>query len=426
MSAAAVLFALSAVFHSLLALALLVCVGFVLAFGLDVALGPRDRDIRVIRKLPDHFVLGAAATIVYEIENHSSRAVRIGVVESPTRTLDDNGDSTVATSAPNTKVVIERSMVPIARGRDRLGALYVWYENSIGLLRRRLKIPADEAIRVYPDLSAVERYGSLRLRNRLIEAGLRRMRLRGIGTEFESLRAYSEGDAFRSIDWKATARRGKLMVAAREVERSQDIVILLDCGRLMTARIDERRKLDYAVTAALSLASIASLASDRVGFVAFAREILAARAPRSTAASIRALSDAICDIEPRFEESDYAHAFAFARSHLHRRSLIVFLTDAIDPVARGPVLAELRSLAKHHVVLCAFISDGAVADALAHAPLSIAGAYKAGVALGLRRERASATATLERLGIGAIDVPARSLSTATIDAYLRIKQRGLH
>ncbi|MEI4861563.1 DUF58 domain-containing protein, partial [Klebsiella pneumoniae] len=81
------------------------------------------------------------------------------------------------------------------------------------LIRRRLRIAAAQAIRIFPDLAAVERYGKLHLRNRTIEAGLRRMKLRGTGTEFESLREWSDGDAFRSIDWKATARRGKLMVA---------------------------------------------------------------------------------------------------------------------------------------------------------------------------------------------------------------------
>ena len=97
-------------------------------------------------------------------------------------------------------------------------------------------------VRVFPDLSAVERYGKLHLRNRTIEQGLRRMKLRGAGTEFESLREWTDGDAFRAIDWKATARRGKLMVAQHEVERSQNVMLLLDCGRFMTPRIDAAPK----------------------------------------------------------------------------------------------------------------------------------------------------------------------------------------
>jgi uncharacterized protein (DUF58 family) len=286
-------------------------------------------------------------------------------------------------------------------------------------------VPAGQPFRVFPDLSAVERYGALHVRNRLIEAGLRKMRLRGAGTEFESLREFGEGDAFRSIDWKATARRGKLMVAQYEVERSQNLMLLLDCGRLMTPRIGEQRKLDYAVTAALSLATIAGLASDRVGVVAFANRILAASAPRSTRSSIARLTELLYDLEPQFEEANYARAFAYLRAHLHKRSLIVFLTDVIDPISQAVVFAELGSLAHRHLVLCVFMNDAAVAHALASPPHDTGSAYRASVALDLLDERKTAAAMLTRTGAVVLDVPAAKLSTALIDEYLRVKQRGL-
>ncbi len=328
-------------------------------------------------------------------------------------------------SLPHSRATIARPVTPTARGADELGTLYVWYENSLGLLRRRLRFPSPEPIRVYPDLAAVERYGKLHLRNRTIEAGLRRMKLRGMGTEFESLREWSDGDAFRSIDWKATARRGKLMVAQHEVERSQNVMLLLDCGRLMTARLDGHRKLDYAVQAALSLATIAGFASDRVGLVAFAHDILAAMAPRSTRSSITRLTDQLYDLEPRFEESNYTRAFAYLRHHLHKRSLIVFLTDVIDPLAQAALMAEIGSLARRHLLICVFMNDAAVTDALALEPRDVADAYRANVAVELANERRSAKANLERMGALVIDVPAKKLSTALIDEYLRVKRRGL-
>jgi uncharacterized protein (DUF58 family) len=380
--------------------------------------------LRVRRELPAHFSLRRTAELRYEIENRSRRALRVGVIDAPLRTLDLGEEDVVALVPPRSIVTVGATALAVARGSDAFTRIFVWCETSLGLIRRRMAVDAQEAIRVYPDLSAVERYGSLHVRNRLIESGLRRIRLRGAGTEFESVRDYASGDAFRSIDWKATARRGKLMVVQREVERSQDVMLLVDCGRLMTARIGEQRKLDYAVTAGLSLASIAALASDRVGVVAFAQKILVARAPRSTAASVRGLADALCDVEPRFEESDYARAFAYLRSHLQRRSLIAFFTDVIDPVAQSAVLAELSSLVKRHVVLCIFMNDAAVNDTLARVPETVDDAYRVDVALGLSLERAVAARTLQRAGSLVIDVPATKLSIAAIDEYLRIKSRG--
>lgn len=419
------LLALSPGVSAFVPLALLAAACLAAATIADAILGPRTSDVRIERVPPQHFALAVPAELVYDVENRSRVSVSVAIVEAPVRTLRYDVDELIDSVGPQCRAMLARPVTPVTRGAAELRALYVGLENPLGLLRRRRRIAAPQAIRVYPDLSAVERYGALHVRNRAIEAGLRRIALRGIGTEFESLREWSDGDAFRSIDWKATARRGRLMVAQHEVERSQSVMLLLDCGRLMTARIEGRRKLDYAVTAALSLASIAGLASDRVGLVAFAREILAATAPRSTRSSIARLSDALYDLEPRFEEANYTRAFAYLRHHLHKRSLIVFLTDVIDPLAQAATMAEVGSLAKHHLLICVFMNDAAVERALESEPRGVRDAYRAEVALGLVNERRTAKAILERTGALVIDVPAKGLTTALIDEYLRVKRRGL-
>lgn len=424
-AAIAILMAASPVLRPLLYVAVLGAAALVVAAMADLVIGPPRRDLRLTRERSEHFALRVRAQLSYELENRSARLVRAAAIETPVRTLRFDEDETFFEAPPHARALATRPVTPIARGADAFGTMYLWYGNVVGLLRRRVEVPAARAFRVYPDLSAVERYGKLHARNRLIEAGLRRIRLRGQGTEFESLREWSAGDAFRTIDWKATARRGRVMVTQHEVERSQNVMIVLDCGRLMTPRLGEQRKFDYSVTAALSLASIAGLANDKVGLLAFAREIVAASAPRATRSSLAHLSELTYDLEPRFEESNYAKAFTYLRTHLHRRSLIVFFTDVIDPVAQSSVLAELGTLARGHVVVCVFMNDAAVADALATVPQTAPQAYRSAVALGLDRERRAAAATLARAGIITIDVPAAKLTISLIDEYLRIKQRGL-
>ena len=410
----------------LLVLAVAGAIALVVATALDLLWGPRNADLAVERVVADHLALRVKLDLHYRIVNRSPRSIRVGLVETAVRTLEWGEDDTVVDVPPLSSVDVSRTVTPVARGADAFGTIFVWYENAIGLVRRRLAVAAARPFRVFPDLSAVERYGTLHVRNRTIEAGLRKMRLRGGGTEFESLREYAEGDAFRAIDWKATARRGKLMVAHHEVERSQNVMLVLDCGRLMTPRIGGKlRKFDYAVTAALSVAAIAGLASDRVGVLAFAREIVAAAAPRSTRSSTAAIADLLYDLEPRFEESDYARAFVYLRSHLHKRSLVLFLTDVIDPVSQTALLAELGSVARHHLLVCVFMNDAAVNAALGEEPRDAGSAYRAGVAVGLAEERRTAAALLARMGVVVIDVPAAKLTTALIDEYLRVKQRGL-
>lgn len=421
----ALLFAAGAVASPFLVLAGIGCVAFALALAADLIAGPRIRDLRIERTEPQPFALRRPGSFSYRIRNASRVAARVGIFEAPIPLLHYERDETLVQVARGSETDAVRAVLPVARGTATLERLYVRYENPIGLLHRRFARKAPSAIRVYPDLSAIERYGTLHARNRLIEAGLRRMRLRGGGTEPESVREWVAGDPFRAVNWKATARRGKIMVAQYEVERSQNVMLLIDSGRLMTARAGDRRKMDYAVTAALSVASIAALVNDKVGFVAFAGRILRACAPRGGAGSAGPVAALMHDLEPRFEESDYDAAFAYVRTHVRKRSLVILFTDMIDPAAQTAVLAQVGSLARRHVVVCAFMNDAAVDTAIGAAPQAPREAYAAGVALELRAERRNAAAVLGRMGVRVIDVPAAALTTALIDQYLQIKQRAL-
>jgi uncharacterized protein (DUF58 family) len=421
----ALLFAAGGALRAIVPIALAAAGLFLAAAILDAAIGPRNSQIAVERVAPEPFALRRHGSLAYQLCNYGAQSVRAGLIETPVALLRYDADEVTALVPSRSQVRAERAVTPIARGSAQLGMLYIWYENRIGLLRRRVRRRQEEQVRVYPDLSAVERYGTLQLRNRVIEAGLRRMKLRGVGTEPESVREWAPGDAFRSINWKATARRGRVMVAQYEVERTQNVMIVLDAGRLMTPRVDEQRKFDYAVTAALSVAAVAALANDKIGVVAFAGEILRAYAPRQTGRSGARIAAELHDLEPRFEESDYDAAFAYVRAHVRKRSLIVFFTDMVDPVAQSAVLAQIGTLARHHLVVCAFMNDAAIDKQLAVAPQHPNDVYATAVALELQEERRAAAAVLSRLGVQVIDVPARSLTTALIDRYLQIKQRGL-
>ena len=406
-------------------------VAYVCAFAVfvwllgDAFFGPRAANVRVARMHAEPYALRHQSALEYDVVNSGAAPFDAGIIEAPCALLQYDADEAIARVPAHSGVRIGRPVTPVARGSAQMRNLYVWFEHPLGALRRRIRIVQPQEIRVYPDLSAVERYGTLHARNRLIEAGLRRMRLRGAGTEVESVRDYAPGDPFRAVNWKATARRGRLMSAQYEVERSQNVMLLLDAGRLMTARVGDQRKFDYAVTAALSVSAIAALASDKIGVVAFAADILRAYAPRAGGRSSARIAAELYDLEPRFEETDYERGFAFARTHINKRSLIVFFTDMVDPVAQSTVLARIGTLARRNVVVCAFMNDAAIDRAVDAEPATLAAVYATGVALELRDERRTAAAVLGRMGVRVIDVPAAQLTTALIDQYLRIKQRGV-
>lgn len=423
--ALAALFTLSVWAPSLWYVACAACGLVVALVCIDAFWGPRPDALTITREGDLHFVLGVRSALHYSVVNRSALAMRCGILETPLTVLQFDDEDVQTVIAQRSIARLERTVIPSVRGKATLTVLYVWVENRIGLLRRRVRVSAEREVSVYPDLSAVQRHGTLRSHNRLIESGLRRMRLRGTGTQFESLREWSPGDAYRWIDWKATAKRGKLMVAQYEVERSQSVMMLLDCGRLMTARIASRSKLDYVVTAALSVATIAALANDKVGFLAFAEHVIDALVPYGSKKAVPEIAGRIFGLQPLFEESDYGRAFAYLRAHLTKRSLVVFFTDMFDPVTSASVLEQIGSITNRHIVLCVFMNDAAIQEAISRNTDSIADAYRASVALTLREERRKAASLLSGRGVHVIDSPAATLSVSLINAYLEIKQRGL-
>jgi len=378
----------------------------------------------IVRTIPPHLLLARRDVFTYTLINRGTCELRFALFEGPVPKLAVDCAPAHGRVAAGTRTRVAIGFVPRERGRTQIGSAFAWFESPLGLMRRRRWFGPPTPLRVRPD-PAEFAGGDLALRTRLVDAGLRRVPRRGVGNAFESLREYASGDAFRAIDWKATARRGKVMVAQYEVERSQQIVVAVDAGRLMSARLGDRRKLDYAVSAALSIAAMAQPAADRVGLHEFAGTTQAALAPRAGARQAAAFHDALSDLEPHFEESDYERAALELRRRYRKRSLIVVFTDLFDPAASSAVLSSLALLAPHHLVLVVLMNDAAINAAIDCAPRRIGDVYRASVATTLAAERERAVTLLRNRGIGVVDVPARDLTLALLDAYVEVKTRAL-
>ncbi len=423
--AVAVLVAAGNFAHGALLLAL--CAGAAVGglLAADVALGPTLTSLDVRREPVPHLALRSPAKLSYALTNRGGVALRYEIVDTPLPSLDLPETPAGGVVGAGMRKIATLPVLPRTRGPARLGTLYVWACNPIGFIARRWRLAGDTEIRVYPDLSAVERYGELAKRGRLVDAGFRKLRHHGRGGEFDALREWTPDDEFRSINWKASARRAKLMVEQYDVERSQTVMLALDAGRLMTPWLGQQRKFDYAITAALSVATIAALVDDKVGLIAFAGDILEHIAPRSGSAHTAGMTQRVYDLQPRFEEADYARAFTYLRRRQPKRSLVIFFTDMFDPVASAATLANLTLLTPRHLAVCVLMNDEAVSRALASDIHTREQAYAASVAANLQMERARTAAILNQRGVIVIDVPAKDLTVSLINAYVEIKSRNL-
>jgi uncharacterized protein (DUF58 family) len=311
---------------------------------------------------------------------------------------------------------------PLRRGDYTFGAINLRWQGPLGLVIRQGRQEAAAPVRVYPNLLDVRRYDLMLRQNRLQELGLRHTRLPGQGTEFERLREYRPDDEYRRINWKATARRHRPITVEYQTERSQNIVAVLDTGRMMQSPVAEIAKLDYAVNAVLLLAYVATGLGDKVGMLTFADEVGQYVRPHAGRGQFYRMLELLYRVEAAPVEPDYQRALGYLALQQRKRALIVIFTDLSGGASMQALLSHVALLARNSLPLVVTISDPDIHAAARQVPDGSLAVYQRAAATQLLQERQIALESLQRQGVLTLDVPANQLSLAVIDRYLALKQ----
>ena len=365
---------------------------------------------------------GENQSITYTVENTTAKAMTIELMDDCDATFTFNQSSVTVYCAPHSTASIDITGRAHERGDLCFRRIFARVHAGHAFLEARFAELSQAQIRVYPNFLQRDDASALTQRTVLLREGSRRLQRQGSHGERNGLRAYRAGDPFRSIDFKATARRGTLTVAEYGAERGEQIVLAIDCGRLMTGRADEKSMLDHAVGAALSIGIIARDAGDRIGMHAFARQSVITIAPRAGSGQSAVLADAAAALQARFEESDYERAAAEILHRFRKRSLIVLFTSLLDPASSQPLAMACERLSRRHAVVCVVINDGLLQNIAAQEILTPEDADASATAMRLLDERRT---VLHRLRAGRtimIDAPAAELTMPLLDAYLRVKR----
>ena len=325
---------------------------------------------------------------------------------------------------PGSRQSVTYHLRPRERGDYEFGDIYVRVQGRLGMVNRIRRVPAGQRVAVYPNLRDAARYGVLARRGHLGQAGIRKARLQGAGREFESLREYQPGDEMRRIDWKATARRGELVSRQYEVEKSQNVMLVLDVGRTMLADVDGVQKLDYALNAALMLAYAAVEAEDKVGLLVFADTVQTFLPPRKGREQVHAIVEALHNAHATLIEPNYADALAFLQARLGKRSLMVCFTDLWDADSSRLTIRELASLQPRHVAVAVTLLDTHLQRIADQEPPTVTAAYEKAVAVQTLDDRQRALAALRGRGVLVVDSPAEKLSADLVNRYLEIKAQA--
>ena len=399
--------------------------GLVLIIARDLALLPARSSYRVHRRVPEPFSLGELEEVTVVVENAAAAGLRARVADHAPAALkphprelegrfDDHGRLSVSylTSSPR-------------RGAFSFGPVDLQVFRDDGWWRRQVRLPRPDEVAVFPNVVAIKRVQLSLRRGLRAMAGLRRARPPGASTAFAGLRDYVRGDDVRRVSWTATARRDRPVVVEVEAERGQQVMIALDCGRLMTAPAGELDKLDHAVNAALMLAWVANAYGDRVGLMTFDDRVTGFIKPERGSSQIRRLTEALYAIKSDYVEPDFGHAFTHLALRLGRRSMVVVLTDVQDPEASKELVAHCLRLAARHLVLVVAMSDPAVLRARDAPVTTSSRAYEWAAAEEFVASRRESFELLRRGGVLGLDVVAGGLSPALVERYLELKERAL-
>jgi uncharacterized protein (DUF58 family) len=262
------------------------------------------------------------------------------------------------------------------------------------------------------------------LRSRRIELERRLLRQQGQGKEFEYLRDFREGDEFRDICWTATARRGKPVTRVHRAERNQAVWMVIDCGRLMRARIGSLSKLDFAVDAALNLAQVASFGGDRIALLAYGARIQERLAPGRGHSHMRSILDQLARIHGEPSEADHLRAASTLATMQSRRSLIVWITDLAETAMTPEVVQAAMQMSGRHLVLFAVIGQPDLKRVAASVPDNVEDLYRYTAAIETLHRRELLLARMRERGTLAMEVDAHEISTIVMNKYLELKERG--
>ena len=394
--------------------------------ALDWIMSGRDPVPQVERTLPPRLIKDRPASVAYRIARRDASVTTIDVLDEIPEALGGDLRIERIRLGRDRQVEIARTIVPNRRGTFELGPTLILWRSQLGLLNLRTAIAGMGAVAVLPPASVPQRRSGLTHRSVFDELGIKPRRLRGEGSEFESLREYVTGDDPRHIDWRASARHTRLQVRQYQNERRQTVIIAIDTGRLMGAYVDGTSKLDHAINCASALARTSIGYGDRVGFLAFDSTLRLFMRPRSGSAGVGTLVEATSPLKPASAEPDYRILAETLARYQKKRALIVVLTDFVEGGAARSMEDYLAALARRHCVMLVAMRDRILREVDQREPaISRDRLYRRLALQDLAAEREAVLARIGRFGAQVLDLDPAQITAPVLNRYLAIRDAAL-
>ena len=391
----------------------------------DLLISPSPNDVAIHREISEVLSVGASNPATLTVRNRTGLTLAMTLHDDPGPLCEVDRLPQSVTVGPGKEETIHYSVKPSRRGASEMPAVHLRFPTRLGLWTRHQVRSLKTPIRIYPDIRAVYRYELMARQNRLSEIGVRMVRMPGQGREFERLREFRYGDEIRQIDWKATARQRQLISREFNVERNQNIVIMVDCGRFMRNETDGISYLDRALNSAIMLSYIALGQGDNVSLLAFSNKIERFIRPVRGKPGIQSILRSTYDIQASHNVSDYSMALEYLTTVQRKRALIVLITFVTDELQLRVIGESLKLRSLPYLPLCVLLQDVGLRQMADRIPESDLDAYHTAAAAQVLTGQSHEAASLREAGIMLIDTPPDLLTERLINEYLSIKARNL-
>jgi len=391
----------------------------------DLLISPSPNDVAIHREISEVLSVGASNPATLTAHNRTGLTLALTLHDDPGPLCEVDRLPQSVKVGPGKEETIHYSVKPSRRGASEMPAVHLRFPTRLGLWTRHQIRPLPTPIRIYPDIRAVYRYELMARQNRLSEIGVRMVRMPGQGREFERLREFRYGDEIRQIDWKATARQRQLISREFNVERNQNIVIMVDCGRFMRNETDGISYLDRALNSAIMLSYIALGQGDNVSLLAFSNKIERFIRPVRGKPGIQSILRSTYDIQASQNVSDYSLALEYLTTVQRKRALIVLITFVTDELQLRVIGESLKLRSLPYLPLCVLLQDVGLRQMADRIPETDLDAYHTAAAAQVLTGQSHEAASLREAGIMLIDTPPDLLTERLINEYLSIKARNL-
>ncbi len=419
-------FLLSYWFNALYPIAWLLVWGLIIIFLFDIiALYNTKKGIDASRILPEKFSNSDFNAVPVRIKNNYRFTTNVEIIDEIP--IQFQKRDFLKTGNISTKSVLdfEYSLRPVKRGEYIFGNLHVYAMTRIGLTKRRYSFDKSAMVKVYPSFIQMKKYDFLAIDNKLTQIGLKKIRRIGHTMEFEQIKDYVIGDDIRTINWKATAKHGNLMINQFQDEKSQPIYSIIDSSRVMKMPFNGLSLLDYAVNSTLAFSNIALKKHDKVGMLSFSNVVSDFLPSSGKKTYINNVSETLYNIKTQFLDSDFGLLYGQVKRQINHRSLLLLYTNFEHISSLKRQLPFLQALAKKHLLVVIFFQNTELDHLIRQKAEDVLTIYDQTIAQQFAYDKKVMVKELQKHGIQTVLTAPENLTVNTINKYLEIKARGL-